>query len=356
MDNDVYHRLARHLDNLPAGFPPTESGVEIKILKKLFLPEEARISAFLTMKQEPAASIAARAGMDEEKAALLLENMSKKGLIFRKTKKGEFFYMAAQFVIGIWEYHVNDLDRELIEYFNSYVPHLIHNSWAKQKTQQLRVVPVNQSVDADIQVAPYEQAEKIIQDQSGIVLAPCICRKEHKMMGKGCGAPEETCLIFSTAADYYKENGLGRRISRQEALDLLKEAQKAGLVLQPSNAKKAVNICMCCGCCCQILKNIKALPAPARAVRTNYYARVDENDCTACFACVQRCPMDAISMDETAQINLLRCIGCGLCVSGCDSGAIRLMSKPENERYEPPDTLIQTYIRLARERGRLKRR
>lgn len=355
MNDNVYHKLAEHLDNLPSGFPSTENGVEIRILKRLFSPEEATIALALKMKQEPPAAIAQRLNMEETEIAPVLEKMSKKGLIFRKRKKDQFFYMAAQFVIGIWEYHVNSLDKELIKDFNEYAPHLIKKGWAKQKTQQLRVIPVNQSVTADTNVMPYEQAETIIRSQSKIVVAPCICRKEHNMMDKGCGRPEEVCLIFSTGAFYYEENGLGRPIDQEEALRLVREGVAAGLVLQPSNAKKAANICMCCGCCCQILKNIKSLPEPAKAVRTNYYARVDKDNCTACSTCMQRCPMDAVVVDRSAHVNLSRCIGCGLCVTTCDYDAIELVKKPEDEKYDPPGNLLKTYMKIAMERGKFKR-
>ncbi len=354
MTNDIYQNLAKHLDNLPTGFPSTETGVEIRLLKRLFSPEEAKIAVGLKMKQEPVSSIAERLGMDEEKIAPVLEDMSQKGLIFRKRKEDKSLYMAAQFVIGIWEYHVNSLDEGLIKDFNEYVPYLVNKGWTKQKTQQLRVIPINLSVTAETNVMPYEQAEEIIRRQSNIVVAPCICRKEHKMVGKGCDGPEEVCLVFSTGAYYYQENGLGRPISQEEALDLLKKGVEAGLVIQPSNAKKAANICMCCGCCCQILKNIKALPEPAKAVHTNYFAQVNANNCTACSTCVQRCPMDAITVDDTAHVDLTRCIGCGVCVPTCDFDAIKLKQKKEGETYEPPETFVHTYMRIAMERGKFK--
>jgi len=354
MTDDVYHNLAKHLDNLPSGFPSTENGVEIRILKRLFSAEEAGIAVGLKMRQEPASTIARRLGMDEEKIVPVLENMSRKGLVFRKRKKDQFFYMAAQFVIGIWEYHVNSLDEGLIRDFNEYIPYLVKNGWVKQKTQQLRVVPINLSVTAETNVMPYEQAEEMVRKQSKIVVAPCICRREHNMVGKGCDRPEEVCLVFSTAAFYYEENGLGRPVTQEEALELLKKGIEAGLVIQPSNAKKAANICMCCGCCCQILKNIKLLPEPAKLVHTNYYAQVQVDNCTGCSTCVQRCPMDAVMVDGTAQVDLNRCIGCGLCVPTCDVDAIRVKRKDKDEQYEPPDTFVHTYVRIAMERKKSK--
>jgi len=350
--NNVYKRLAKHLDDLPAGFPATESGVELRILKRFFSPEESEIAMGLTMRPEPASTIAERLGMDPSEMEQTLETMSKKGLVFRIRKGDQPIYMAAQFVVGIWEYHLNDLDEELIRDFNEYSPYLMKEVWAKQKTKQLRVIPVSQSISAEMTVMPYEAAEEIIKSQSKILVAPCICRKEHTIMGKGCDRPLEACLVFGAGAYYYKENELGRFISQEEALQLLHKAEESGLVLQPGNAKKSVNICMCCGCCCQILKNLKEMDSPAKAMCTNYYARVDEDECTSCGTCVERCQMDAVTVNDVARIDVSRCIGCGLCVTTCEMGAIRLEAKDEANQWVPPENMYKTYVKMAREKGK----
>ncbi len=346
---NIYKQLADHLNKLPGGYPETEDGVEIRILKRLFSPEEARIAIGLTMLPESVEAIAERLDIRPETLAAILNDMSHKGLIFRQTRKQQTFYMAAQFVIGIWEYHVNDLDEELIRDFNTYAPYLTH-LWTQQKTKQLRVVPISKSLSAGMEIMPYDVAEEIIKKQSKIVVAPCICRKEHRMAGKGCDNPLEVCLCFGSGAYYYEENGLGRSISNEEALSVLQKGIDAGLVLQPGNAKKAMNICMCCGCCCQIIKNLKTIEQPARAVNSNYFAVVDETACVGCDNCTDRCHMDAIQMDEIAQVNLERCIGCGVCIPSCDTDAIRLEVKPADQRQETPATVFETYLNIAKER------
>lgn len=346
---DNYTQLAAHLDKLPGGFPATESGVEKRILQRLFTDEEARIACALTMLPEPVDNIASRLDMDAAKLAPMLDSMSRKGLIFRITK-AQPQYMAAQFVIGIWEYHVNDLDPGLIKDFNEYAPHLARQ-WAQQKTKQLRVIPISKSLTPEMKIMPYEAAEQIIRSQSKIVVAPCICRKEHKLAGKGCDNPLEVCLCFGSGAYYYEENGLGRAITRQEAIAVLQQGMNAGLVLQPGNSQKVMNICMCCGCCCQVLKNLKALPYPAEAVNSSYYAAVDEDKCIGCGVCEDRCHMNAISLNETAHIDLKRCIGCGVCVPTCDAEAIKLAAKSPENRWTPPVSVFETYFNIARERG-----
>jgi len=350
---DVYQRLANYLDNLPAGFPPTETGVELRILKRLFSQQEAEIAPGLTMMPEPVSDIAQRMGRDEAELAPMLEEMSKKGLIFRSAKGGEKYYMAAQFVIGIWEYHLNDLDESLIRDVNEYLPHLSKTRWFKQETKQLRVIPISQSINAEMSVMPYELAEEIIKKQSKIVVSPCICRREHEMVGKGCDKPKETCLVFGTGAYYYEENGLGRSITQDEALAILNSGLEAGLVLQPGNSQKPINICLCCGCCCQILKNLKMLDRPAQVVHTNYYAEVNMENCTACEACVDRCQMDAIEVEDTARVDPDRCIGCGLCVTECPEDAMTLKQKEGTDQYVPPKHTFETYLKMARERGKV---
>jgi Pyruvate/2-oxoacid:ferredoxin oxidoreductase delta subunit len=348
---DVYQRLAQHLDRLPAGFPATESGVELRILRRFFSEDEAVIALGLTMLPEPAASIADRLGRETAELAPGLDLMSRKGLIYRSSIGGRPHYMAAQFVIGIWEYHLNDLDEDLIRDVNEYLPILMKDNWTRQETKQLRVVPVARSVSAEIRTMPYEVAEDIIRSQSKIVVSPCICRREHEMVGKGCGKPMEVCLSFGGGAYYYEENGLGRAITQAEALEVLRTGMEAGLVLQPGNAQKPTNICMCCGCCCQVLKNLKTLDSPAKVVHTNYYAEVLEENCIACGACVARCQMDAITMDEVARIDLERCIGCGLCVAECPNAAMAMRQKKTEEQYVPPANVFETYLNMAKERG-----
>ncbi len=348
---DIYKRLADHLDKLPAGFPPTDSGVELRILKRLFTPREAETALGLVMMPEPVEAIARRLGADPTILSDDLQKMSRKGLIFRMTKNGTTLYMAAQFVIGIWEYHVNDLDEDLIRDFNEYVPILMTQSWERTQTKQLRVVPVARSISAQTNIMPYDAVEALVRKRKKIVVAPCICRKEHSMVGHGCGKPLETCLVFDAGASFYEENGLGRSITRDEAVDLLHKGVEAGLVLQAGNSQRPMNICMCCRDCCQILKNLNVLDAPADAVSSSFYAEADPDACTGCEACVERCQMGAIEMAETARVLAERCIGCGLCVAACDDDALRLMAKGPENRHVPPAGTIDVYMNMARERG-----
>ncbi|MDW7709874.1 MAG: 4Fe-4S binding protein [Deferrisomatales bacterium] len=354
MASDPYPRLARHLDRLPGGFPPTESGVELRILRRLFTEDEARLAVALTVIPEEARVVARRAGLSLEEAQSRLDALAGRGLAFSlRPRKAPPRYMAAQFVIGIWEYHVNDLDPELVKDVNEYIPHLFDpDTW--KKAPQLRTVPVGRSVVPENAILAHEEAEVLVRSQRTILVAPCICRREHKIAGKGCDRPEEACLVFGAAADYYERNGLGRRIGIDEAVWILRRADETGLVLQPSNARHPVNICCCCGCCCQILKNIARHPRPAALVSAPFVAVFDPAACSGCAVCEGRCPMGALSVaHDVARFDPERCIGCGLCVSTCPAGALRLSRKPEGEQPPVPRTVTEAALRLGRARGTL---
>lgn len=350
---DVYRRLARHLNDLPAGFPPAPSGVELRILKELFTQDEAELAGRLSLLPERPESIARRAGLPVDEAARRLESMAARGLVYRhgRGKRG-LRYSANQFVIGIWEFQVNALRPELIRDMEEYLPTLMTDGpW--KKTPQLRTVPVMESLPVRHEILAHEKAEEMLRGRDRFLVAPCICRRERTMMGQGCGKPEEACLIMGRAVEYYEKNGMGRIIDREEALAILKTAGEAGLVLQPSNARKISNICMCCGCCCGVLRTIKSHPRPAEFVSSPFRASLRADTCSDCGTCLERCPMGAPARrnGQGTELDPLRCIGCGLCVLTCPTGSLSLVRKPAAEQRDVPPTLRKTYIDMARRRG-----
>jgi H+/Na+-translocating ferredoxin:NAD+ oxidoreductase subunit B len=352
MTDPVYNRLARHLDDLPGGFPATESGVEKRILNRLFTPEEARLALYTTLISEPPRVVARRAGMGVDEAARQLEAMAKKGLLLRvEETPGAPEYMAAQYVVGIWEFHVNDLDPDLIRDMDEYKPHLMETAWIKP---QLRTIPVEQSVAADLHVTTYERAEALVENHTVFSINPCICRKERRIVGKGCGRPVESCLTFGSAAEYAIANGYGRACSKEEVLAFLKKADDLAMVLQPGNSKDVNFICCCCGCCCGVLTTLKKLPRPAERVSSPFLARADAETCSGCGLCEERCQMDAIAMvDGRVSLNTDRCIGCGLCVTTCPAGSLTLERKPEPVQAKVPKDAVAAAIAHSRARGKL---
>lgn len=353
MTADPYIKLARHLDSLPGGFPSTPSGVELRILRRLFTPEEAELALSLTLLTEESRVIAHRAGISVEEAAQRLVDMETKGLLFAVHPPGAPpQYMAMNFVVGIWEFQVARLTPGLIEEFEEYMPYLFEDSW--NKVPQLRTIPIHESIDSTMDVMTYERAEELVRAQDRMTVTPCICRQEQRMIGKGCDKPLETCLSFGDGADFYRRNGWGRAITQEEALGILKQAQKAGLVVSPSNSQSASFICFCCGCCCAVLRSVKSHPKPADSVSSSFNAQVDPDTCIGCGFCLKRCQMEAIKLENRiAVLDVDRCIGCGLCVSTCPGHSLSMKRKTGNPHAHVPKSVAIMNIKLGRARGKM---
>ncbi len=218
----------------------------------------------------------------------------------------------------------------------------------------MRTVPINRQLVANYPVAPFEDVLQVIENQKKIAVSPCVCRTTAHLAGKGCDKTQENCFSFGSHAEYYVENGMGRYITIDEAKAIVKKNEEDGLVMQPFNSRKIGGMCSCCGDCCGVLRSLKMHPTPAKMVQSNYFAQVDEAECTGCETCLERCQMEAIEViDGIAAMNRERCIGCGLCVTTCPTEAIELIKKPEDQLYEPPKTGTETYIRIMQERGKL---
>jgi len=351
---DIYEKLAKHLDKLPAGFPRTESGVEIRILQRLFTPQDAELTLHLTLIPEEARVIARRANTPIAELTRQLEEMEKKGLIMSIRREGKPpSYMAQQFIVGFWESQVNRLSLDLVKDVEEYML-TYSNPDLWQKAPQLRTIPVNKSISIPSEAMPYERAGELVAAHKTFAVSNCICRQEQHILGHGCKKPLESCLTLGMAAETVVRNGRGRAISREEILEILDRAEKAGLVLQPANAKNALFICTCCGCCCGVLRSLKLSPKPGRFVSSPYLASLDRNTCKGCGACIKRCQMEAFSLDNgKAALDLDRCIGCGLCVTTCPTHSLALVRKPEAEQPYVPRNIIETSIKLGRARGRM---
>ncbi len=352
--SDIYERLREHLDGLPGGFPATESEVHLRILRRLFTPEEAEIAPLLGLKLETAEVIAQKAGMNEEKVGSLLRRMAKNGLIFNiESPDRPPVFMASQFVVGIWEYHVNDLDEAFVRDVEEYFPILSKEAFGR--LPQLRTIPVERSVHAGMKVLPHEQAKELVRKQKKFLVAPCICRREHELKGGGCGKLMDACLVFGWGADYYERNGLGRVITLEETLEIIRKADEDGLVLQPGNTQDIANICCCCGDCCQVLRNLKDHPAPGDMASTPFRVELDEDACIGCETCLKRCQMGALEMNgEKAALKPERCIGCGLCVSTCPAEALTLVRKPEGQQPDIPNNQRDLFSLRSKLRAQAK--
>jgi NAD-dependent dihydropyrimidine dehydrogenase PreA subunit/predicted transcriptional regulator len=352
----VYRELQRHLDKLPVGFPQTESGVEIRILKLLFSPKEAIVAMKLKIIPETIRTIFRRVKKEvdsKEELRVLLDNLVEKGAIFGEKKGKRIYYRNALFIIGVYEFQVTRLTSEFMELMHQYIDEALAEEFIKTGIHQLRTIPIEKSLSVESKVYKYDDIIKLVKKVKGPYgVAECVCRIGHDLLDQKCTQTElrESCLVFRQTAKYYINHGYARPITREESIEILRKAEEAGLVLQPGNSKRLGFICTCCGCCCEGLKLANKLPRPSDIYISNYHAEVDANECSGCNTCIRRCQMKAISrINDVSSVNLDFCIGCGLCVTTCPEKAITL--KRNNKRGKLPRSRFRLVLSILRRKS-----
>jgi electron transport complex protein RnfB len=334
----IYRHLAERLDEIPNGFPKTDSGVELKLLAKLFSPQEAKLASSLSLEPQTITSIAEKNNAPESEVKIMLLEMVKKGLIELKRKEGVgFVFYLIPFVVGFYERQNAKIDKEFAELFEVYYKESFHKTMIVDPSVH-RVIPIEKTIPVNIDVMPYEKASTYLDDAKSWGVLDCICRVQQKLIGKGCEHPVENCLVFSPKPGTFDRNEDIRAISKEEALEILAEADREGLVHSTNNAQEDVYyICNCCTCSCGVLRGMVEYGSLNSVARSDFYARLDEELCTGCEDCIDRCQFNALSMvNDVCQVDRNFCFGCGLCVTSCSSSALSLEQKSHEYLTPPP--------------------
>lgn len=208
------------------------------------------------------------------------------------------------------------MDAHLKSYADKY------EKWRKQGdfTVASKVIPVNESFSARQWVLPTEQVLQVLKNARSFALTACLCRTHY---GR-CNRPREVCLLIDDLSDRAVEQNKARRITLDEASDVLKKADEYGLVhltlYMPGNRIYA--LCSCCACCCHDLRLLLEYNRRDLVARSDYFAVTDRERCTDCGQCVDRCVFGARKVcGGILEYNPEACLGCGLCLSVCPENA-----------------------------------
>ena len=353
MENDVYLKLARVLDTLPNGFPATESGVEIKLLKKIFTPEQADLFCNLRLTFETAAQVSERTGRPLEGLEARLKDMGEDGQLFAIDLGGTWVFKMLPWAFGIYEFQLGRLDKEFATLNEEYGP-VFGKQFFSKTPQLMQVLPIEKEIAVQQEALSYEKVSTLIEQGQSFLVNDCICKKEQELLGHPCSRPLQVCLAIAPVPGVFDNSPQGKVLSRDEAYSLLKMTEEEGLVHLTYNVQGGhFFICNCCGCCCGVLRAIDTLNIPAsKVINSHYYAEIDPEKCLQCGICIgERCQVKAIEEGEEAyQIIQERCIGCGLCISTCSGEAIRLVHKGQDQIVPPPINEEAWF----EERGRLR--
>lgn len=351
MSENPYQLLAKRLDSLPNGFPPTDDGVELRLLAELFTPQEAMLAAQLRLSRETPEQIAARVGAKPQVLREQLKSMARRGLIKAGRVEGGLGYGLMPFVVGIYEMQVERLDAELAQLFEDYY-HRAFGQMLSVRPSVHRVVPVGESVHMDIQIHPYESVTDILAAAQAWGVMDCICRKQKALIGDPCQHPLDVCMILSQKPGAFDQSSFVRALTYDQAQETLGRAAQAGLVHSVSNSQSGIGyICNCCTCSCGILRGIAELGFANAVAHSAFINQVDEDLCVGCELCVEYCQFDALTMDNIARVDAIRCVGCGVCVPSCPDGALGLVRRPSQEIETTPVDEIAWLQERAAARG-----
>jgi len=326
--SDVYTELMSRLK-----YPASER--LRRILQKLVTPEEGKL--LLQLPAQPA-ELAQKSGMDEEAAQRKLQEFMERGLVIR-TSNGIFCF--AHDMTQLHDANLSSADKwidtELLDLWRDFRD----NEWAQTMAgglgdsyvQFIKVLPAWKAMERspDLgELLPEEDIRELIRGADAVAVVPCTCRRSIR----GCDLPVNVCLQFNRGAEYAISRGASRRISAEEAIAIAGEAEEAGLIHTWASGiqRRLTAICNCCRECCDIFAiGIKVGNVEQVLKKSRFRAEVDQELCTGCQDCVERCFFEAIEMKQAppskklkATIDKEKCFGCGLCAIVCEPEALTM--------------------------------
>jgi ferredoxin len=366
-----YTEFADRLNRFPQGAPPSDS--LYKILSVLVSEREAQILAQLPIKPFTAEKAAKLLKMDVAATRAVLEDLASRAVLLDTEQRGVTTYVLPPPMAGFFEFSMmrmrDDVDQQLLgELYFQYLnveEEFITALFVNGETQLGRTFVQERALSEDnaLHVLDYERASEVIRTASHRGVGVCYCRHKMRHVGRACDAPLDICMTFNTCADSLVRHGYAREVDVTEGLALLDEACDRGLVQFGENVREGVSfICNCCGCCCEAMIAARKFGMLNPVHTSNFEPVVDGATCTGCGACVNACPVEAMTLvsanDPTrpsrklAKLDADVCLGCGVCVRACNAKSLSLKSRPT--RVITPVNSVHRVVVMAIERGGLE--
>ncbi len=363
MFEDAHEKLIAWLRECGAYVP--ESPELMPLMKASYTPEEARLLTGMPLSPVDLEGIAALKQVDARDIAPALDDLARRGLVYRSNRDGVATYRlnSVRFAFirsFFWPGRKDEYTRRVASHASRYYRDGLGDHWKEVQTKGLRVVPIRQTLEDPRKILPYEDVRALLLDQELFAVAHCPCRHRARMDGSGssCRHETENCLHFGRLADYIIRNGLGRAISREESEAILARSAEAGLVHAVSNWQRDVDtICNCCSCCCVYFQAYHLLKHPGAMNGSGHEIRVNQESCQGCGRCVKRCPMKVLRLEahpdargkngRVVAVTPEACVGCGVCAYTCPGGSLTLKARPR--AMEPPGDVNELRKRYAEE-------
>ncbi|MCF8037059.1 MAG: 4Fe-4S binding protein [Desulfobacteraceae bacterium] len=337
MPHTVYKELLEVMKKRGGDFSGMDIPEFFDMVEELFAPEEAAVNNAMPRGPFTAADLAAEMDQDQAEIENILEGMADKGLCMALTLNDTPYYQSARFMPGILEFQFmpgrrTERDKKLAKLIDAYKK--AYRQKAGQSDTDFptnRVIPVERTISQANNVHTYDQVQAFIDKNTQIAVSTCFCRHAAELRGEDIhGMPKEVCMQFGMSAQFAVERLGARKVSKQEAREVLERAEAAGLIHMSTNLADDIGfICNCDRWHCVAVSHALSKSRPGLFFNSGFMPRFDPELCTACETCIDRCPPEALIMQEGGPpvVDLDRCFGCAVCASGCPSDTIAMINR-----------------------------
>ncbi len=360
-------------------FPFPVNDTTLSILRHVIEDDEDELDLIRAFHEQPSQTLevlSAASGLPPKKADRVAASLARKGLLFNQPNSaGTMVYRLLPLMnIGLMEYRFmgeltgDEQERELARMFQALLDQVrdhVQESYDRlvpmlrsappvdrtvpsrvtEDGKPIRIIPLDRAVEVPEEfVLPSQSVDEIIEKFEDIAVGHCFCRQRQKVLGNPCAtdAPLINCFTFGKSARHTVAQGFSRMVTKEEARRIMREAEEAGLVhkaFHPGSnvSRPETSICNCCKDCCDTL-NLWRDGAFPLINATYYLSVIDPEACTGCGTCVERCPTDAIELNDEgiAERDEQSCFGCGVCARFCPEEAISLKEGLRQVTLLPP--------------------
>ncbi len=367
-DQEIYEKF---IEWLRTGFVEAPAADELlPMISARYTPEEAKLCTGMPFDgpfpRQSLEELAEEKGMDPAELAPKLDALAKKGGIFRIAAGDTVRYSLNDVFFtflrsSYWAGSTDDDTRTISSNMNTYFHNGFFDQWKDVHIRGLRTLPIEETIEDTRKILPYEEVVKVLDSHDLFCVATCPCRHRKNVDPEwdNCEHSDKHCMHFGELARYMIDQGMATELTREEAREDLKKAADDGLVHGINNWQEGVDtICNCCQCCCMWFESYHKLNHKGSLDPSNYRVAVTPESCIGCGLCVKRCPMDALSLEDSDVVDnkegkavvadIERCIGCGVCVHKCPSKSLVL--EHCGEVNDPPGNIMEFGMRFMSEK------
>ena len=301
MSDKTYIQIAKNIDKGIQTAPKADGEISkafLAYLKLVFTPEEAELVQHLEMnKSKTSQQLADESGLDVNKIRKTIVSLMTKAAIIGSEDKFRLPTIANLINLHMFYPDIKKDDMEAAELYQQFFikeKYYKYYGTSGKGTPVLRSIPIEQAIHPETKVFEAEEAHAYIKNLAteDLALVPCPCRTRTEKLGiRECKdkLPVATCIFIDRAAKRFIDLGIGRKVTKEQAVKYLDEAVGLGLIPTTDNfiADPHGIICLCCGCCCSNVRGRTRWDNPTAVLPSNFLPEASD-DCIQCGTCVER--------------------------------------------------------------------